>query len=133
MDTMVPEQASAQTKKPMVTLCITSALFAFLTFICIVGSLLFSYPLGGIVGWSTGIGLDIAGVLMAYCAFKLPAGEVKAYRVGLGVMAAFFCWSFYKVFIYHESESTLFFVVTVVAIVLLLRPSVRRYHAELAS
>src|SRR4051812_36002670 len=115
-------------RKPRIAIYSVCAIFTFLAFISIVGSLLFSYPLGGLVGYTSGICLDIGGVGMAYCAYKLPRREWATYKLAVGLMVAEFAWCFYKVFIYHETESTMFFVAAVLALVLLVSGPVRRYY-----
>jgi hypothetical protein len=127
---MAPSSAVVTVRKPRVALYTICVIFGFLSFISIVGSMLFSYPLGGFLGYSTGIMLDIGGVLMAYTAYKLPRGGWNIYKLAVGLMLAEFGWSVYKVFIYHESESQVFFVANVIALVLLLTGPVRRYSAS---
>jgi len=116
---------------PKVELYVSTAILCLLAFLSIVGAFLFSFPLGGIIGWCTGIPLLIGGTLMVVAAYNLPLGKTWAIRLGRYLMAAEFAWSFYKLFIYGESESGMFFVLCVVAGLLLLSPRVRRYESAL--
>src|SRR3954469_21390253 len=125
-----PVEAGRTARNPRVAIYSICAIFTFLALISIVGSMLFSYPLGGFLGYTCGILLDIGGVGMAYCAYKLPRGRWSTYKLAVGRRGAEFGWSFYKVFIYHESEGTLFFAVTVIALLLLASGPVRRFCSD---
>jgi hypothetical protein len=120
---------SESVRKPRAELVALTAIHMFLAFISIVGSFLFSYPLGGIEGWTYGIGLDVAGVLMIVAAWNLPKGSVSVIKLARSLMIAEFAWCTYKVFIYGETESGLFFVASTVALILLFSGRVRRYVA----
>ena len=119
--------AAARPKKPWLVLVPLTALFGFLAFISIVGSFLFSYPLGGLLGYGSGVALDVAGVLMVICALRLHQGEAGIYKLAVGVMSAEVLWSFYKVVIYGEHESSLFLAASVAAWILLRSRRLRRY------
>ena len=129
------DQAPAVTrpKRPWLVLVPLMAIFGFLAFISIVGSFLFSYPLGGLLGYTSGVLLDIGGVLMVICALRLPRGEPGIYKLAVGVMTAEVLWSFYKVFIYGEHESSVFLAASVAAWLLLRSRSLRRYVGPGAS
>lgn len=126
----VPE--TARPSKPWPVLVPVSALFGFLAFISIVGSFLFSYPLGGLLGYGTGVALDAGGVLMVICALRLHRGEPGIYKLAVVVMSAEVLWSFYKVVIYGEHESSLFLAAAVTAWLLLRTRRMRRYVGPLA-
>src|SRR4051795_10286153 len=89
-----PVETQRTNRKPRVAIYSICAIFTFLAFISIVGSMLFSYPLGGFLGYTCGILLDTGGVGMAYCASKLPRGRWSTYKLAVGLMVAEFGWSF---------------------------------------
>lgn len=61
--------------KPPVTVWILTVLTGAMAFVSVVGSLKFSFPLGGLVGYTIGTLLIFAGVGYATIAWRLRRGE----------------------------------------------------------
>ncbi len=117
----------ATVRRPRLALWATSAICSFLAFISIVGSLMFSFTLGTVAGYLGGVVLILGGIGLAFCGVALHRGGRGVYRLAVGLAAAELAWCSYKVFIYGETESTLFFVLAVALAALLALPSVRRF------
>lgn len=121
--------AAARQLRPPVELHVIRLLFVLLAFVSIVGSFLFAWPVGGLSGIATGLALDVAGVLFLVAAIKLPTGEQWVANLARWLAGLEVAWSFYKVFIYNETESAGFLVAATLATLLLWSPRVRRFFA----
>lgn len=131
--TAAPSPAPETTRmRPPAELHVIRGLFVLLAFVSIVGSFLFAWPMGGLSGIATGLALDVAGVLFLVAAVKLPSGERWVANLARWLAGLEVAWSFYKVVIYNETESTGFLVAAVLATLLLWSPRVRRFFSEAA-
>lgn len=61
--------------RPPATVWILTLLMGLMAFVCIVGSLLFAFPMGGLLGYLVGTLLIVAGIGYATIAWRLRRGE----------------------------------------------------------
>ena len=61
--------------RPPVTVWILTPLIGLMSFVCIVGSFLFAFPMGGLLGYIIGTLLIVFGIGYAIIAWRLRRGE----------------------------------------------------------
>ncbi len=61
--------------RPPVTVWILTLLMGLMAFVCIVGSFLFAFPMGGLLGYIVGTLLIVVGIGYATIAWRLRRGE----------------------------------------------------------
>ena len=123
----------ATTVKPPVTVWILTVLMGVMAFVCVVGSFLFAFPLGGMLGYIVGTLLLVVGIGYAIIVWRLRRGEravwVAAFvlpivhTLGLNTLDLVLYGSI-------PSEDYPFMGVALVIVVLLLLPATRRFFTK---
>ena len=119
--------------RPPVTVWILTLLTAAMAFVCVVGSLLFAFPMGGLLGYIVGTLLLVAGIGYATIAWRLRRGERAVWVVALGLpMVHTVGLNTLDLVLYGAipSEDYPFMGVALAIVVLLLLPTTRRFFTK---
>ena len=114
------------TRTSTALITVVRVIFVFLALVSMAGAFVFSFSRGDIAGYAFGAVLIVFGLGFAYTALRLGRPTPALYRLALGLAVLEVVWSFYKVFIYGEPETTLMLVLSAAATAILLIPSVSR-------
>lgn len=126
------DNAELATRTPMltrvrVTLSITSAIFALLAFISLVGPFLFVFPEKTLFAYAFGALMMAVGVLFLITGFRIHAGDRWAWDIARVLLLLELAWSASKIIYWREPEAWVFGTAAFVALVLLNLPPVRRF------
>ncbi len=132
LDKSVHTRATVATRVPA-TVWILTLLMGAMAFVSVVGSLLFAFPLGGLVGYLTGALLIVAGIGYATIAWRLRRGEHAVWTAAL-VLPVVHTLSLntLDLMLYGAipSEDYPIMGVALAIVVLLLLPTTRRFFAR---
>jgi hypothetical protein len=104
-----------------------------MAFMCVVGSFLFAFPMGGLLGYIVGTLLIVAGIVYATIAWRLRRGERAVWTVAL-VLPIVHTLGLNTLDLVLNgaipSDDYPFMGVALVIVVLLLLPVTRRYFTK---
>ena len=124
---------AAVTAKPPATVWILTLLMIPMSFMCVVGSFLFAFPMGGLLGYTLGTLLIVAGILYVTVAWRLRRGERTVWTVAL-VLPIVHTLSLNTLDLVMNgaipSDDYPFMGVALVIVILLLLPVTRRYFTK---
>ena len=119
--------------KPPATVWILTLLMSVMAFVCVVGSFLFAFPLGGMLGYIVGTLLLVLGIGYAMIVWRLRRGE-RAVWVAALVLPIFHTLSLntLDLVMYGSipSEDYPFMGAALAIVVLLLLPATRRFFTK---
>ena len=119
--------------KPPVTVWILTILMGLMAFVSVVGSFLFAFPMGGLVGYTIGPLLIVFGICYAAIAWRLRRGE-HAVRIAALILPIVHTLSLNTtdLVLYGAipSEDYPFMGVALTIVVLLLLPTTRRFFTK---
>jgi hypothetical protein len=104
-----------------------------MAFVCVVGSFLFAFPMGGLLGYIVGTLLLVAGIGYATIAWRLRRGERAVWVVALGLpMVHTLGLNTLDLVLYGAipSEDYPFMGVALAIVVLLLLPTTSRFFMK---
>ena len=128
----VDNRATARARPPA-TMWILTPLMGAMAFVCVVGSFLFAFPLGGLVGYGIGTLLIVFGICYATIAWRLRRGERAVWFAALGLpIVHTLTLNTADLVLYGAipSEDYPFMGVALTIVVLLLLPSTRRFFTK---
>jgi hypothetical protein len=124
---------AAVSVRPPVTVWILTPLMVLMAFMCVVGSFLFAFPMGGLLGYIVGTLLIVAGIVYATIAWRLRRGERAVWTVAL-VLPIVHTLGLNTLDLVLNgaipSDDYPFMGVALVIVVLLLLPVTRRYFTK---
>ncbi len=132
LDKSVNTHAAVATRPPA-TVWILTLLMGAMAFVSIVGSFLFAFPLGGLLGYIVGTLLIVAGIGYATIAWRLRRGERAVWTAALVLPVVHTLGlNTLDLVLYGAipSEDYPFMGVGLVIVVLLLLPTTRRFFAQ---
>ncbi|CAA9444846.1 MAG: hypothetical protein AVDCRST_MAG14-298 [uncultured Rubrobacteraceae bacterium] len=112
------------------TVWILTLLMGLMAFVCIVGSFLFAFPMGGLLGYLVGTLLIVAGIGYATIAWRLRRGERAVWIAALVLPIVHTLGLNTLDLVLHgaiPSEDYPFMGVALAIVVLLLLPHTRRF------
>ena len=118
---------------PPATVWILILLMGAMAFVCVVGSFLFAYPMGGPLGYVVGTLLVVAGIGYATIAWRLRRGERAVWIAALVLPVVHTLGlNALDLVLYGAipSEDYPFMGVALAIVVLLLLPTTRRFFAK---
>lgn len=121
------------TGRPPVTVWIITALMGLMAFVSIVGSFLFAFPMGGLLGYIVGTLLVVIGIGYATIAWRLRFGERTIWVAALALpIAHTLSLNTLDLVLFGAipSENYPFMVVVVIIVLLLLLPPTHRFFAR---
>ncbi|MDQ5852125.1 MAG: hypothetical protein M3380_08655 [Chloroflexota bacterium] len=124
---------AAVAARPPATVWILTLLLGAMAFVSVVGSFLFAFPLGGLLGYSAGTLLLMAGISYATIAWRLRRGERTVWTAALGLPVVHTLGlNTLDLVLYGAipSEDYPFMGVALAIVVLLLLPPTRRFFAK---
>ncbi len=124
---------AAVAARPPVTVWILTFLIGAMAFVSVVGSFLFSFPLGGLLGYSIGTLLIVFGIGYATLAWRLRRGERAVWFAALGLPVVHtLTLNTADLVLYGAipSEDYPFMGVALTIVVLLLLPTTRRFFTK---
>jgi hypothetical protein len=119
--------------RPPAPVWILTLLTGAMAFVCVVGSFLFAFPMGGLLGYIVGTLLLVAGIGYATIAWRLRRGERAVWVVALGLpMVHTVGLNTLDLVLYGAipSEDYPFMGVALAIVVLLLLPTTRRFFTK---
>ncbi len=119
--------------RPPVTVWILTPLIGLMAFVCIVGSFLFAFPMGGPLGYILGTLLVAFGVCYAAISWRLRRGERAVWIAALGLPVVHtLTLNTTDLVLYGAIPSAdyPFMVVALTLVVLLLLPTTRRFFTK---
>jgi hypothetical protein len=120
-------------RRPPATVWILTPLLGLMAFVSVVGSFLFAFPMGGILGYTIGTLLVVFGIGYATIAWRLRRGERAVWFAALGLPVVHtLTLNTADLVLYGAipSEDYPFMGVALVLVVLLLQPITRRFFTE---
>jgi hypothetical protein len=132
-DESLDNHAAVAARRPPATVWILTPLMGLMAFVSVVGSFLFAFPMGGIVGYTIGTLLVLFGIGSATIAWRLRRGERAVWFAALGLPVVHtLTLNTADLVLYGAipSEDYPFMGVTLVLVVLLLLPITRRFFTE---
>ena len=124
---------AAVAARPPATVWILTLLMGAMAFVSVVGSFLFAFPLGGLLGYIVGTLLIVAGIGYATIAWRLRHGERAVWTAALVLPVVHTLGlNTLDLVLYGAipSEDYLFMGVALALVVLLLLPTTRRFFAK---
>ncbi len=118
---------------PPVTVWILTPLTGLMAFVCVVGSFLFAFPMGGPLGYIIGTLLVVFGLCYATVAWRLRRGERAVWTVALVLPVVHtLTLNTTDLVLYGAipSEDYPFMAVALTIVVLLLLPTTRRFFTK---
>ena len=118
---------------PPATVWILTPLTGAMAFVCVVGSFLFAFPMGGPLGYVVGTLLVVAGICYATIAWRLRRGERAVWIAALVLPVVHTLGlNALDLVLYGAipSEDYPFMGVALAIVVLLLLPTTRRFFAK---
>ncbi len=119
--------------RPPATVWILTLLMGLMAFVCIVGSFLFAFPMGGLLGYLVGTLLIVAGIGYATIAWRLRRGERAVWIAALVLpIVHTLGLNTLDLVLYGAipSEDYPFMGVALAIVVLLLLPATRRFFTK---
>ena len=119
--------------RPPATVWILTVLMGAMAFVSVVGSFLFAFPMGGILGYTVGTLLIVAGIGYATIAWRLRRGERRVWVAALVLpILHTLGLNTTDLVLYGAipSEDYPFMGVALVIVVLLLLPATRRFFTK---
>lgn len=119
--------------RPPATVWILTLLLGVMAFVSVVGAFLFSFPLGGLLGYSAGTLLLMAGIGYATIAWRLRRGERAVWTAAVGLpIVHTLGLNTLDLVLYGAipSEDYPFMGVALAIVVLLLLPPTRRFFSK---
>jgi hypothetical protein len=116
-----------------VTVWILTLLTGLMAFVCVVGSFLFAFPMGGLLGYIIGTLLIIFGICYATIAWRLRRGERAVWIAALILpIVHTLTLNTTDLVLYGAipSEDYPFMAVVLIIVVLLLLPTTRRFFTK---
>ncbi len=129
----VGNHASVVTVRPPATVWVLTLLMGAMALVCAVGSFLFAFPMGGLLGYIVGTLLIVAGIGYATIAWRLRRGERAVWIAALVLpIAHTLGLNTLDLVLYGAipSEDYPFMGVALAIVVLLLVPATRRFFAK---
>lgn len=131
-DNSVDNHAAA-TVSPPVTVWILTVLMGLMAFVSVVGSFLFAFPMGGLLGYIVGTLLIVFGIAYATIAWRLRRGERAVWIAALVLpIVHTLTLNTTDLVLYGAipSEDYPFMGIALVIVVLLLLPTTRRFFTK---
>ncbi len=119
--------------RPPVTVWILTLLVGAMAFVSVVGSFLFAFPMGGLLGYTIGTLLIVFGIGYAIIAWRLRRGERAVWIAALVLpIVHTLTLNTLNLVLYGAipSEDYPFMGVTLAIVVLLLLPTTRRFFTK---
>ena len=127
------DNRAAVAGRPPVTVWILTPLMALMAFVCVVGSFLFAFPMGGLLGYVIGTLLILFGICYATIAWRLRRGERAVWVAALILpIVHTLTLNTTDLVLYGAipSEDYPFMAVALAIVVLLLLPTTRRFFTK---
>jgi hypothetical protein len=119
--------------RPPATVWVITLLMGVMAFVCIVGSFLFAFPMGGLLGYIIGTLLIVFGIGYAIIAWRLRRGERAVWIAALVLpIVHTLTLNITDLVLYGAipSEDYPFMGVALIIVVLLLLPTTRRFFTK---
>jgi hypothetical protein len=129
----VSSNESVIASRPPVTVWILTALMGLMAFVCVVGSFLFAFPMGGLLGYIVGTLLIVFGIGYATIAWRLRRGERAVWIAALVLpIVHTLTLNTTDLVLYGAipSEDYPFMGVALTIVVLLILPTTRRFFTK---